>query len=145
MKFGMPKVDLRVGPIACRRGQPGGARGGAVGLISFRGVMGLIALVGLTGLGGCSTTHVPEVVPPLRCNIPAALLKECAAPAGLKEGLTFGELLSAHQADRQALRSCALQHADLRAAVETCRSETERHNADLERINAAAQAAAARR
>lgn len=136
MKLGISKGALRIDSIACRWGRRGWAG---------RGSVALMGLLGLIGLEGCCTTHVPEVVPPLRCNIPAEMLKDCAAPSGLKEGMTFGELLSAHQADRQALRSCALQHADLRAAVETCRSETERHNADLERINAAAQAAAPKR
>jgi len=92
----------------------------------------------LLPLWGCSTTYVPVVTPPLKCETPAALRQGCAAPTLLKEGSTYGELLGAYLQDRQALQRCALQHEALKQAVATCEAEIERHNAELVKLNDAA-------
>lgn len=85
-------------------------------------------------LGGC-TTYVPVVPDALRCNTPDALLQSCDAPQQLRDGISYAELLTAYQADRQALQRCATRQEALRQAVQTCGQAIDAHNASLGKLN----------
>lgn len=82
-------------------------------------------------LTACATQYVAQVPPSLKCEPPAALMAPCPAPAALKSGVTYRELLEAHLADRQQLLRCAAQQDDLRRAINTCNARIEAHNAEL--------------
>ncbi|MFM2059365.1 MAG: hypothetical protein RLY71_3750 [Pseudomonadota bacterium] len=90
-------------------------------------------------LAGCSTTHVPIVPPSLTCTPPEQMQQTCAAPQRLKDGLSYAELITAYQTDRQALQRCALQHESLKQAVASCQDAITRHNAELAKIGEEAQ------
>lgn len=90
-------------------------------------------------LAGCSTTYVPIVPPSLTCSPPEQMQQTCAAPQRLKDGLSYAELITSYQTDRQALQRCALQHEALKQAVATCQEAIARHNAELARIGEEAQ------
>lgn len=87
-------------------------------------------------LTACATQYVAQVPPSLKCEPPAALLAPCPAPAALKSGLTYRELLEAHLADRQQLQRCATQQDDLRRAINSCNARIEAHNAELAKLAA---------
>lgn len=87
-------------------------------------------------LTACATQYVAQVPPSLKCEPPAALLAPCPAPAALKSGLTYRELLEAHLADRQQLQRCAAQQDDLRRTINTCNARIEAHNAELAKLAA---------
>lgn len=82
-------------------------------------------------LTACATQYVAQVPPSLKCEPPAVLMAPCPAPAALKSGLTYRELLEAHLADRQQLQRCAAQQDDLRRTINTCNARIEAHNAEL--------------
>ncbi|MDZ7855225.1 hypothetical protein [Sphaerotilus sp.] len=82
-------------------------------------------------LTACATQYVAQVPPSLKCEPPAVLMAPCPAPAALKSGLTYRELLEVHLADRQQLQRCAAQQDDLRRTINTCNARIEAHNAEL--------------
>jgi hypothetical protein len=90
-------------------------------------------------LAGCSTTYVPVVPPSMTCTPPEQMQQTCAAPQRLKDGLTYAELITAYQNDRQALQRCTLQHEALKQAVASCQDAITRHNAELAKIGEEAQ------
>lgn len=94
------------------------------------------ALVAVLTLTGCATQYVAQVPPSLKCEPAAALMAPCPAPAALKAGLTYRELLEAHLADRQQLQRCAAQQDDLRRAINTCNARIEAHNVELSKLPA---------
>ena len=94
----------------------------------------VLAAAAVTVLTGCATQYVAQVPPSLKCEPSAPLMAPCPAPAALKAGLTYRELLEAHLADRQQLQRCAAQQDDLRRAINTCNARIEAHNAELVKL-----------
>lgn len=92
-----------------------------------------LAAAALVWLGGC-THYVPMVLPTLKCPIPPSLAQSCAKPQTLADGLSFADLVRGYQIDRQALQACAVQHEDLRAAVEACNAQIDQYNASLSKL-----------
>ena len=90
----------------------------------------------LAALGGCATA-VPEVKDALTCDVPPALLAACDVPAGIKVGITYGELIEVSRRDREALRECALRHDALSHAIAACSDNIATYNAQIRAINAA--------
>ena len=75
----------------------------------------------LAALAGCAT-EVPEVKVAPTCDVPPALLAACGAPADIKVGITFGELLEVSRRDREALRECTQRHDELARAIAACKA-----------------------
>jgi|GEM_PF-1897851 len=84
---------------------------------------------------GCAPT-LPVLREGVSCPFDAAVLaRRCEAPQALATGITYGELLSAHQRDRQALRDCAAHDAALAGMVQACQQAIADYNARLAEIN----------
>ena len=90
--------------------------------------------VALLGLPAC-THYVPLVLPTLKCPIPPGLTQSCARPMTLPDGLSFADLVRDYQADRQSLLLCAVQHDDLRAAIDACNTQIDQYNSALTKLN----------
>jgi hypothetical protein len=75
----------------------------------------------LAALGGCAT-ETPEVKVAQTCDVPAALLAPCGAPADIKVGVTFGEMIEVSRRDREALRECTQRHEALARAIAACKA-----------------------
>lgn len=76
----------------------------------------------LVALSGCAS-DAPEVKATPTCDVPAALLAACRAPAEIKVGITFGELLDVSRRDREALAECTQRHEALSRAITACRAK----------------------
>jgi hypothetical protein len=85
---------------------------------------------------GCTTMSVPEVKEALKCEPSAAILAACGAPASVKEGVTFGEMIEVSGRDRDALRECALKQQALAQSMAMCNDRIEKYNAAIREINA---------
>ena len=94
----------------------------------------LICLVP-AAFAGCATP-VPVIKEALKCEVPAAMLAACGAPAAIKPGITFGEMMVVARTDRDSLRACALRHKSLAEAVAACNSSIDKYNAEIRAINA---------
>ena len=75
----------------------------------------------LAALGGCATEG-PEVKGQT-CEVPPALLAACGAPADIKVGVTFGEMIEVSRRDRETLRECAERHDALSHAIAACNAK----------------------
>ena len=78
----------------------------------------------LAALGGCATA-APEVKEALTCDVPPAMLAPCAAPADIRVGVTFGEMMEISRRDREALRECALRQDALSRAIAACKAKAQ--------------------
>jgi hypothetical protein len=85
---------------------------------------------------GCTTTAVPVVKEALKCDAPPSLLAACAEPVAIKQGVTFGEMITLTAADRDAFQACALRQRSLAALIADCNDTVEKYNAEIREINA---------
>src|SRR4051812_19940773 len=86
-------------------------------------------------LGGCCTP-IPVVPQALTCVPTTDTLAPCGAAGDIKQGITFGELITVSGQDRDTLKNCAARQEDLVKAVATCNKMIEEHNAKVREINA---------
>jgi hypothetical protein len=84
---------------------------------------------------GCTTTAVPVVKEALKCDAPPSLLAACAEPVAIKQGVTFGEMITLTAADRDAFQACALRHKSLAELVTACNASIEKYNAEIRELN----------
>jgi hypothetical protein len=96
----------------------------------------MLACLAFAALCGCSTVSVPEVKEALKCDMSPALLAACGAPADIRQGITFGEMIEVSRRDRDALRECALRQQGLAHAVAACSDSIDKYNAQIRAINA---------
>jgi len=78
----------------------------------------------LAALGGCATA-VPDAKVAPTCDVPPALLAACGAPADIKVGVTFGEMMEISKRDREALRECTQRHDALSQAIAACKAKAQ--------------------
>ena len=84
---------------------------------------------------GCTSTVVKleEAIP---CPIADTVLAErCAEPQALGDGATYADVVTAAQADRGHLKSCAGHDELLRSAIAACNLSIAQHNEAIRSIN----------
>jgi hypothetical protein len=96
----------------------------------------LIVLVLAAGWGCTTTVAVPVVKEALKCDAPPSLLAACGEPTMVKQGITFGELITVSAQDRASFQECALRHRSLAQALAACNASIEKFNAEVREINA---------
>jgi hypothetical protein len=89
-------------------------------------------------LAGCCHP-LPVIAPSMQCTVPDDLAKSCAAPALVKDGITYAELLSLVQEDRANLRICGQRYADFVKRAKTCEAGVAAHNEAIRKINEASK------
>lgn len=99
----------------------------------------LAICLALLASAGCATS-VPVVKEALKCEVPADMLAACGAPAAIKPGVTYGEMIEVTRQDRESLRACALRHKSLAEAITACNSGIDKFNAEIRDINARSSA-----
>lgn len=91
--------------------------------------------VALLGLLAACTTSVPVVGEAIKCEPAEEIARRCELPAQVREGITYGELITLMQGDRQALGVCANRHDALTKAIAACNQQIELHNQRLRGMN----------
>jgi hypothetical protein len=80
-------------------------------------------------LGGCAH-YVPTVTAANQCD-PKDLPRSCATPTNLPADTTYGSLLKAYLADREALRECQNRIDGLNGFITRCNAEIDDFNRRL--------------
>jgi len=83
---------------------------------------------------GCKTvTVVPHAI---SCDASAELLaRKCATPKPIANDATFATLVETSQADRQALRECAITVDTMRETINRCKQATDEFNKKIDATN----------